>query len=811
MADPKKKQKKGDPTEREQRKAKLKKLKEYKIGNDIQGYAEYVEKMEKVDALMDKYSVPNAFGAAETMDLKAKDALLKAIQEAAAAGEAYMQNAAAAVDAGTLKGLKQGVPMIVNGLQGMLNRDQEVLEQYDPSVPQSLPRVLGDARSSIVFLEDDQMEKLGGAQNSRIPITFKDSRGMEHRGMFTKANYAKDHDKAVNDLLDKAADLCPSTKGKESIRGMIRTYRERNKERLGKASDAQIFQELSEVLVEKDRVWGKTQTRLKVKALESKLGMDKSVLGFDGLKAIGEAFQKYDKETDKDLSLYMNGGMLGMKKGERIDNLNSAMSAVTKLLGAPNLIANSVNMKFVDKEGEVQEGTFMDFSDGVDLAGGGETMKAVNDAPFEGDTSWKGLKQMADLQVLDYICGNVDRHPGNLMYRTDEKGNIVGVQGIDNDSSFGLFAEKEESRHALPGADHLNVISASMRKKVMGLTPAMLKYSLRGRGLSEEKIEYAAKRLTILQTSIRDGDAYYKAHPTDKAYEPGHLRTVSDKEFQKLKISQLCRKGEINLFTLTYGRLQPAIEQHKGHKKYAFDPEAAKKLQQKELPHVNTAGRGFTGGNLLEALRGAGKLTEDKKEKFKIEDLTNSLHGTSPQWDEMEAAAKKVAWLEQELLENPNVNFTFYNARRAEIDAAVEELEKKNDAYLKKKMGEKHVDDLKLLVGKNKYEKARIAHSLKIKAFTDAYKKPPALGEKELKEMKEQDAVEFRMAANAAEQQDKQQAYKLLQEIHKKHGLAAPDKMKMKAEQERKRPEGQKQDEVEQDEVKQAGEDSPVV
>ena len=804
MSGPKKKQKKDDPTGREQRKSSLKKLKEYKIGSDVQGYAEYVEKMNKVDALMDKYSVPNAFGAAETMDSKAKEALLKAMQEAALAGEEYMKNAMAAVDAGTLKSLKQGVPLIVNGLQGMLNRDQEVLEQYDPSMPQSLPKVLGDARSSIVFLDNDEMQKLGGAQNSRIPITFKDNRGMEHRGMFTKATFSEDHDKLVNDILERAADRCPLTKGKESVRNMIKTYRDRNKERLGKASDAQVFQELSKVLTEKEEVWGKTKTKLKVNYLTSKLGINPNDLAYDGLKAVGEAFQQYDRETDKKLSLYMNGGMLGMKEGERIDNLNSAMSAVTKLLGAPNLIANSVNMKFVDKEGKVQEGTFMDYSDGVDLAAGGETMKAVNDAPFEGDSSWKGLKQMADLQVLDYICGNVDRHQGNMMYRTDEKGNIVGVQGIDNDSSFGLFAEKEENRHALPGADHLNVISASMRKKVMGLTPAMLKYALRGRGLSEEKIDFAAKRLATLQTSIREGDAYYKAHPTDKAYEPGHLRTVSDKEFQKLKIDQLYGKGEINLFSLTHGRMQAAINQHKGHKKYAFDPEAARKLQQKELPQVNAAGRGFTGGNLLEALRGAGKLAEDKKEKFKIGDLTDSLHGSSPQWDEMEAAARKVARMEQELLESPNINITLYNARRAEINAAVEELRNKNDAYLDKKMGEKHVDDLKQLVGKNKYERNRIDHSLRIKAFTDAYKKPPELGEKELKEMKEQDAVEFRMAANVADQQDRQEAYKLLQEIHKKHGLAAPEKMK--AEQDRLRTEEQKQEEA-----PQAGEGVPVV
>ena len=34
------------------------------------------------------------------------------------------------------------------------------------------------------------------------------------------------------------------------------------------------------------------------------------------------------------------------------------------------------------------------------------------------------LKQLADLEALDYICGNVDRHTGNLMYQV-ENGRIV--------------------------------------------------------------------------------------------------------------------------------------------------------------------------------------------------------------------------------------------------------------------------------------------------------------------------------------------------------------------------------------------------
>ena len=773
MAKPKKKNLVDEQTGRSERRTLMKRLAKYQKGSNIPGYQEYVEKMTKLDAMMEKYSARNSFGAAETMDIKAKEAMLKAMQETALAGEVYLKNAKAAKDAGELESLKKGVPLVVNHLQGMLSRDQEALETYDPAVPRSLPQVLAEARSSIVILDQGEMKKLGGAQSTRIPITFKDKNGQEHRGMFTKLTVSEDHDQWVNDTLEKAAKQCYGKEGQDCIRNMVKNYRERHKDRLKDTSDTQVFHELSKELMEKDT----RRIVLNKAAVHEKLGVAPGVLGFEGIKAIGEAFLAYERKTNQELGLYMNGGMLGMEKDARIDSRNSAMSSVAKLLGSPGLLAKSVNMKFVGTDGQVQEGTFMDYAEGVDLGNSNEATKAVNERPFDGATSWKGLKQLADLQVLDYICGNVDRHQGNLMYKTDELGNVVGVQGIDNDSSFGRFAEKGKNKHLLPGSDHLNVISASMRKKVMGLTPEMLKYALRGRGLSEEEMEFAAKRLLNLQASIREGDEYYKNHPTKNAYEPGHLRTVMDKEFQKLKISQLHRQGEVNLFRAVDIKIHEFIRDDKA-RGMAFDPKAAEELGKKKLPVVDTIGRGFTGGNLREALQGASKLVEDKEKKFKISSLTSKLHGSSPEWDEMEKAAKKVAKMEQELLENPYISISQYNARRAEINAAVEALGQKNDAYLEKKMGEKKVDDPAQLVGKNDYEKARIAHSLKIKAFTDAYKQPRELTEQDTRKLTEGDKLEIRLADEMQTMQEQQKAFKMLQEIHRKHHLDAPEKMK---------------------------------
>ena len=427
-----------DVGSRKERKKYIEKLGKSK--SNVQGFKEYAEKLKKLDELMDKYSVPNAHGTAKTMDAKAKKDLQKAMEETAMAGEGYLKNAA---EAG--KDLSKSIPSTVSKLQGLLNRDTEAMERYDPQVPRSLPQVLEEGRSSILLLGDKEMKKLGGAQNSRIPMTFRGRDGKEHRGMFTKASKAESLDKYVNDLTSNASSSL-SGPTRDLIANMIPNYREKNKERLGKCTDAQVFQEIW------TKCFSQQKNGLKPKGLEQVLGISSyKQLGTMGLKKLQNAFRAYDEWGDKNVGQYLNSGVLGMEGGARIDNRNSAMSAVAKLLDRPELIAKSVNMQFVDENGQTVEGTFMDYAEGVDLAGDDEAFRRVNEDPLNGPGSGKGLRQMADLQVLDYLCGNVDRHPGNLFYKLDKNGDIVGVQGIDNDSSFGKFAHAEGRSTPWPG------------------------------------------------------------------------------------------------------------------------------------------------------------------------------------------------------------------------------------------------------------------------------------------------------------------------------------------------------------------------
>ena len=45
-------------------------------------------------------------------------------------------------------------------------------------------------------------------------------------------------------------------------------------------------------------------------------------------------------------------------------------------------------------------------------------------------------RALSKLMIVDALCGQVDRHAGNVFIQTDGAGNVVGVVGIDNDLAF---------------------------------------------------------------------------------------------------------------------------------------------------------------------------------------------------------------------------------------------------------------------------------------------------------------------------------------------------------------------------------------
>lgn len=161
----------------------------------------------------------------------------------------------------------------------------------------------------------------------------------------------------------------------------------------------------------------------------------------------------YSRDTMRD---YMNNNIKSdaLNTGDTVNlsKLNVASSRIANLLGQGHLIAQSELATMEDSNGTKINGILMQKAEG----------KSGTDAALEereksfragGEQAVKDLKKtltplfmksLADLQVLDNIFGQVDRHSGNYMVQQKD-GKFTGLTAIDNDFAFGQTKIGEDS------------------------------------------------------------------------------------------------------------------------------------------------------------------------------------------------------------------------------------------------------------------------------------------------------------------------------------------------------------------------------
>ena len=243
------------------------------------------------------------------------------------------------------------------------------------------------------------------------------------------------------------------------------------------------------------------------------------------------------------VSTGVNNDLLGLKPGQGIDNRNSAMSSVANMLGVDNLIAKSKTINVKMPDGTNQKGTFMEFVDSKDIT----HLDSVDEMRVAGLDAYdnKEVKtQLANLQVLDYICGNVDRHSGNMLYRFDHNTHkLASIKGIDNDASFSnQKLGKQEGLGQLPSIKQMRVIDEKMAQKVLSIDQSMLEATLHGYGLNEEEISASWDRLENLQKGIREAkvfDPNKGLEPFNRDGEGYGLTIVKSGDWDKLKLTEL--------------------------------------------------------------------------------------------------------------------------------------------------------------------------------------------------------------------------------------------------------------------------------
>jgi hypothetical protein len=135
---------------------------------------------------------------------------------------------------------------------------------------------------------------------------------------------------------------------------------------------------------------------------------------------------------------------------------------------------------------------------------------------------------LSDLEAIDYITGQIDRHPGNIFIDTS----TGKVTGIDNDLAFPQAPRQNLAASAeFKGTESLpRFIHEETAKRILATKPVELRRTLEAvkkpgsaTGLSSEEIDGAVGRLEELQRAIRDPSSVQRpdwerrANASDKA------------------------------------------------------------------------------------------------------------------------------------------------------------------------------------------------------------------------------------------------------------------------------------------------------
>ncbi|PTY02556.1 hypothetical protein DB346_08390 [Verrucomicrobia bacterium LW23] len=124
-------------------------------------------------------------------------------------------------------------------------------------------------------------------------------------------------------------------------------------------------------------------------------------------------------------------------------------------------------------------------------------------------------RDLVRLQLMDSLCGQVDRHGGNYVIQRDHTGKYLGLKAIDNDQSFGSklthphditkgWVDEEGGEHGnmnFHGVKLPMVVDMSTKKAFDEMTEESLRDSLKGL-IPEKDIDSAVLRLRVIKDHL---------------------------------------------------------------------------------------------------------------------------------------------------------------------------------------------------------------------------------------------------------------------------------------------------------------------
>ena len=500
----------------------------------------------------------------------------------------------------------KGVNELVNELSMLLSLDEAALDVVSPDKNMTLTEILENGRAVTVDIGNQSVSTTGNQMSSRIPLHIEGSDNVIKKGFFTKNSFADplvNRDRILAEFRQKYPDMSEifdhiETCDRQTFGNAVMGRAEGS---IKNKSDPNVAKNIAY------KVWKNSLNMVNVPGTVA----DKYETHPQYPKMMMELTYEMEKQQGLYITYIEEELYLHTDADANIDKRNAAMSAVTSLVGKPNLLAKSETMILM-QNGKAVSGTFMENAVGKDA------FHLSEDDPmreYDGDVydNHEVFADIAAMQALDYICGNIDRHEGNMFYQFGDvngKTKLIGITGIDNDLSFGLTpaTTKKNVGNVWIQPEQFGVLDAATAQRILAIEKSTLQSTLSGYRLSLKEINAAWERTAHLQEKIIEGLEHFKNKKPGEI-EPGFLRIVPADEWHHYNREVLAKAGN-NQFKML-GNIKELIQKHEKKEKsrelgYHREKENLENLFQMEKEVNNTkppvpVGRILGHGTMLKA------------------------------------------------------------------------------------------------------------------------------------------------------------------------------------------------------------------
>lgn len=318
-----------------------------------------------------------------------------------------------------------------------------------------------------------------------------------------------------------------------------------------------------------------------------------------------------------------NGEFGELHIGAELSGRNTASSRLAEAFGVGNLLAHSKDMT-INVDGKEIAGCFMEFAEGIDMRNcKGENLERLSKVELSNTPGF--TKDMCNLEILDYICAQSDRHAGNIFLKLDENNRPIGLQGIDNDLSLSDFSKKYPGQR-IPMKQgelkDLHFMSEDMAKKIQNIKPQDLK-RLVGDKISESELEALQGRVKDVQEHIKNNvflvknDEDWSLDNYDNLIKPTNLQGPK-KEKEAKELFEKAR-GEIedglnldnkNMFNAIHQNTNILNEINNAKERYKKELEANKEAEVNKEAEANKEAESNQ------------KIEEEREKKEEKQDMT---------------------------------------------------------------------------------------------------------------------------------------------------------------------------------------------